>query len=480
MTEGSTQTVSIWSPRRKTEPRPGGSNDVRTPFEQDYDRLLFSTPVRRLADKTQVFPLEKNDSVRTRLTHSHEVSNIARSIGTRLIRTDRTVFGDSEEIRQAAPIILGAIGLAHDLGNPPFGHQGEAAIARWFKTNERIFTDLSLDGSQQDPSFAPVPLDQRSDFTRFEGNAQALRLVSRLQNTVGPAGLNLTAATLGALMKYPVASHEINDSHAASKKHGHFASERELVAWVRKETGLRPGQRHPLTWLMEASDDIAYSVLDIEDAIKKGFVSPEDLLAYLRGVFPADLPGGLTHQLTTDFKKADETEYSLSRVREIKASYLRTRFVERLISGAAITYLQDRDAILNYARSTPLLECDSEESKLCSAFKKFARVHAYQSPYVLELEYRGSLVIQRLMDDMWMAITDRKTVTDPSSRRVKPKSAYVYSLISDSYRWHFENIADSGLTLRYRELQLLSDMISGMTDGYAIDLHERIRRHAVS
>src|SRR4051812_16777960 len=110
--------ASIWSSSRKSGPRPTGTKDVRTPFEQDYDRLLFSTPVRRLADKTQVFPLERNDSVRTRLTHSHEVSNLARSIGTRLVRTDPTIFGDDEGIRNAAPVILGAVGLAHDLGNP--------------------------------------------------------------------------------------------------------------------------------------------------------------------------------------------------------------------------------------------------------------------------------------------------------------------------------------------------------------------------
>jgi dGTPase len=475
-----TPTASIWSTHRMTDARPGGANDVRTPFEQDYDRLLFSTPVRRLADKTQVFPLERNDSVRTRLTHSHEVSNLARSIGTRLIRTEKNVFGDSEEIRQAAPVILGAIGLAHDLGNPPFGHQGEAAIARWYQNNERLFTEPCLDGSRADASFVPVPIEQRSDFTKFEGNAQALRLVSRLQNTVGRAGLNLTAATLGALMKYPVASHEIDDSRAASKKHGYFASEKDVVAWVHDETGLRPGQRHPLTWLMEASDDIAYSVLDIEDAIKKGLVSAEDLLAYLRGQFTHSDLGGLTNRLTDDFKKADEQEFSLSRVREIKAGYLRTRFVERLISGVTATYLQDRDAIFHHERTKPLLEAGSEESKLCAALKKFARVHAYQSPYVLELEYRGSLIIKRLMDDMWEAISDRKSFSEPGSRRLQPKSAYVYSLISDSYRWHFERNADSGLPLRYRELQLLSDMISGMTDGYAVDLYERIQRHASS
>src|ERR1041384_5817032 len=112
---------SLWSTSRRTKGRPAGPDDRRTEFEKDYDRLLFSTPVRRLADKTQVFPLERNDSVRTRLTHSHEVSNLAKSIGTRLIRSDATVFGGDPDAREAAPQILATVGLAHDLGNPPFG-----------------------------------------------------------------------------------------------------------------------------------------------------------------------------------------------------------------------------------------------------------------------------------------------------------------------------------------------------------------------
>ncbi|MEO5731214.1 MAG: HD domain-containing protein [Byssovorax sp.] len=162
---------SIWSTNRKSAPRSASVKDVRTAFEQDYDRLLFSTPVRRLADKTQVFPLEKNDSVRTRLTHSHEVSNLAKSIGIRLIRTDKSVFGESDEIRDGAPIILATVGLAHDLGNPPFGHQGEAAISRWFAEHPKLFTEIGR--AYEDPAdgFCAVPEDSRKDFTKFEGNA---------------------------------------------------------------------------------------------------------------------------------------------------------------------------------------------------------------------------------------------------------------------------------------------------------------------
>jgi dGTPase len=472
---------SLWIASRESPPRPGGSADSRSAFEQDFDRLLFSTPVRRLADKTQVFPLERNDSVRTRLTHSHEVSNLSKSMGLRMIRKDPGIFGDLPEIRDAVPIILATVGLAHDLGNPPFGHQGEEAIARWFVKNKHLFTETGRpyrDIEEKKAEFEPVPEAQRTDFTKFEGNAQALRLVTRLQNTSGPSGLNLTAATLAALMKYPVASHETNDKHAVSKKYGYFASELEVVAWIRAQTGLKAGQRHPLTWIMEASDDIAYSVLDIEDAVKKGLVSAEDLLAYLRGKFRHTDLGGLTNQLSDDFKMADEHEFSLSRVREIKATYLRTRLVERLVTGATTGYLSDREAIFAHDREQPLLECDSEESKLCSALKEFAKTHAYRSTSVLGLELKGANVIRYLMDKMWVAICDRKDYGKLDARREGPLSSFVYSLISDSYRWHFERRICKDVGVRYRELQLLSDMISGMTDGYALDLNEKIRSHA--
>ena len=403
-------------------------------------------------------------------------------MGTRMIRKDGAIFGSSEEIRNAAPVILATIGLAHDLGNPPFGHQGEEAIGRWFTDHSQLFSELGItygDASRV-TTFVAVPGDQTRDFTKFEGNAQALRLVSRLQNTSGRSGLNLTAATLAALMKYPVGSHETDKSHAATKKHGYFASEMDAVDWLRRETGLQKGQRHPLTWIMEASDDIAYSVLDIEDAIKKGLVSAEDLLAFLRGKFRHTDLGGLTNQLGDDFKKADEDEYGLSRVREIKATYLRTRLIERLVTGATNTYIQDKESVFAYRRTKPLLECESEESTLCAALKLFARTHAYQSTSVLGLELKGSIVIRYLMEAMWDAISDRKEYADPASRRQSPRSSFVYSLISDSYRWHFERGVSQRVSVRYRELQLLADMISGMTDGYALDLYERIRSHAHS
>jgi dGTPase len=371
-------------------------------------------------------------------------------------------------------VILAATGLAHDLGNPPFGHQGEQVISGWFSNNAVLFSEYKAAGDGS--GFTEVPTEFHRDFTEFEGNAQTLRLVTCLQNTAGPSGLNLTAATLAALMKYPIASSVKRGKTAATKKYGYFRSEDETVTWIRNCTGLKEAQRHPLTWLMEASDDIAYSVMDVEDSIKKGLVSAEDLLAYLRRDFAKTDLGGLINTLEEDFAKVDEAETSLSRVREVKTTYVRTRLIERLVTGAAAEFRRDAAAINSFEREAALLECDTHESKLNKALKYFALNHAYRSTSVQRVELQGFHVLEYLMGVMWNAIANRAKFADLDSRRPHARDAFVYSLISDNYRWQFEKSADSKLPIRYRELQLLSDMISGMTDGFAVDLQKQIAK----
>jgi len=197
----------LYSTRRKDRhdvPETSGTAASRLEIERDYDRLLFASPTRRLADKTQVFPLDSNDSVRTRLTHSHEVSNLCRSIGTRLAYDHTELFGDikRDDLTRSVPSLLAAIGLIHDLVNPPFGHQGAKVICSWFKSNEeKIINDVVHD-----------------DFKKFDGNAHTIRLLTRLQVLSDDYGLNLTYATLAALIKYPA----FYDSSNLYKKHGVF------------------------------------------------------------------------------------------------------------------------------------------------------------------------------------------------------------------------------------------------------------------
>ncbi|MDK1386577.1 dNTP triphosphohydrolase [Sinorhizobium sp. 8-89] len=238
--------MNLWSDARRTAeikreetneetgPLSGDDGDTkgwRSEFQHDHDRLLFSTPVRRLSDKTQVWPMDENDGVRTRLTHSHEVANLARSIGSNVASRSKVSFG--ADLHDTVQPILSAIGLAHDLGNPPFGHQGEAAIGGWFKKRKWIFSQHSEGG---DP--LPTAIEQRlhDEFIRFDGNPQTFRLITRLQTHRDYVGLDLTAASLAAAMKYVVAAGSTADEHPVFKKYGYFESGAR-----RREVGKKAG-----------------------------------------------------------------------------------------------------------------------------------------------------------------------------------------------------------------------------------------------
>lgn len=249
-------------PRKSTS-----MGDHRDQFERDFDRAIFSTPVKRLQDKAQVFPLEPHDAVRTRLTHSLEVSSVARGLGIAVGRWLLATNHIDSGMERSIEAITGASGLVHDLGNPPFGHSGEDAIREWFNTRF---------GEKKLKTMLRRRAQLAQDFLNFEGNAQSLRLVSKLQILADFKGLNLTFGTLSALCKYTAPSHKAGSKtdHARSKP-GYFASENDLIKRIRAETGTGAA-RNPLTFLVEAADDIVYSVADVEDAVKKGVLTWSD------------------------------------------------------------------------------------------------------------------------------------------------------------------------------------------------------------
>jgi dGTPase len=258
--------------------------DSRTPFERDYGRAVFSTPVRRLQDKTQVFPLEEHDAVRTRLTHSLEVSSVARNLGRQV-----GIWLQGQQLISVGQIhdietISATCGLIHDLGNPPFGHSGETAIQSWFESRlsaealpakrggDRGSGGLFEGLGSQDKK-GKYESQYANDFLKWEGNAQTLRLISRLQVLADEYGINLTCATFSAARKYVSASNELAEDYKRHEKSkpGFFASENETVELVQKETGT-VGVRHPITYLVEASDDIVYATGDLEDGVRKGIL----------------------------------------------------------------------------------------------------------------------------------------------------------------------------------------------------------------
>ena len=247
------------------------STDLRSEFEKDYHRIIGSASFRRLQDKTQVFPLDKSDFIRTRLTHSLEVSSIAKSLGQNIGENIIVYKKDSSftpKMKEDICSILQCAGLIHDIGNPPFGHFGELAIQEWFQEH---LPQMDYYGQTIDKVLTP---QMREDLYHFEGNAQALRLVSKLHFLVDEQGMNLTYALLNTIVKYPVASTEINrcSGDIKDKKMGYYFADAEIFEDIERETGTN-GSRHPLTFILEPADDIAYKTADIEDAFVKGFLS---------------------------------------------------------------------------------------------------------------------------------------------------------------------------------------------------------------
>ena len=251
------------------------SADLRSEFEKDYHRIIGSASFRRLQDKTQVFPLDKSDFIRTRLTHSLEVSSFAKSLGQNIGENILTFKRDSRftpKMKEDICSILQCAGLIHDIGNPPFGHFGEIAIREWF---ERNLEKIQFRGRPVTEILTP---QMKRDLYHFEGNAQAFRLVSKLHYLVDERGMNLTYALLGSMIKYPVSSLEVDpeSEDIKDKKLGYYYADQEDFWEVQEATGT-DRKRHPLTFILEAADDIAYKTGDIEDAFVKGFISYQQL-----------------------------------------------------------------------------------------------------------------------------------------------------------------------------------------------------------
>ncbi|MDF3932387.1 deoxyguanosinetriphosphate triphosphohydrolase family protein [Pseudomonas citronellolis] len=430
-----------------------GTGAGRTELERDYDRILFATPTRRLADKTQVFPMEENDSVRTRLTHSHEVSNLARSIGVRLaFEHAEEVFGKNHEelgVKRNVPSLLAAVGLAHDLGNPPFGHQGELAMQQWFSEKEESF-DI--------------------DFLQFDGNAQTFRLLTRLQVLNDQYGLNLTLSTLAALIKYP-SIYGATDK-GGFKKFGIFQSERDIAAEVWEHTGLNSGIRHPLAYIMEACDDIAYSVIDAEDTVKKGYASFYDLIDHLESNCVQD---EVTQRVITASKKKNlefkESKLSSRELNDISMQMFRVKAIHEMISAATSVFVEKSEDIMS-GKIAPGFEIikNSACGALCHATKDFDFKYGFQHKDVLKLELQGSNYIKNMMSMLWTAVSN-------GDNRIHPFGRYVFGAISENYRRVYNDSLESGKlpSSNYAKAQLICDALSGMTESYLIKKHDEFK-----
>lgn len=410
----------------------------RTEFQRDYDRLIFSAPFRRLQNKTQVFPLPGSVFVHNRLTHSLEVSCVGRSLGNavsqELIKRDPLL--EKETLITEIGSIIAAACLAHDLGNPPFGHSGEQAISSYFSEGEgsKIKKELNTDFWQ--------------DIIHFEGNANALRLLTHQFNGRREGGFAMTYSTLASIVKYPYESFIAGDK----SKFGFFYSEKESYIKIASELGIiikenepRRYARHPLVYLVEAADDICYQLMDIEDAHKLRILSTTETKELL-----------LNYLNTKQLDRAKHVFNIVSDTNE-QIAYLRSTIIGNLVKECTHIFTKNEATILNGNFEGDLISHLPERSKnaynLC---KKVAYSKIYKAKDVVDIELAGYKIISTLLNHYISAIQE-------------PEKAYSKLLINRVSGQYDIQSGDFN-----QRVQAVLDFVSGMTDIYALDLYRKI------
>lgn len=447
------------------------SRDLRTEFEKDYHRIISSAAFRRLQDKTQVFPLDKNDYVRTRLTHSLEVSSFARSLGQSVgqsIINNKLSKDFSYEQRESISDILECAGLIHDIGNPPFGHFGESAIQDWCKNN---FVKLTFKEKKIDEILSD---EQKNDFYHFEGNAQALRVVSKLHFLVDENGMNLTKALLSTIIKYPVNSTGIDkySGNIRTKKMGYFDADKDIFENVDASVGSN-GNRNPLTYLLEAADDIAYLTADIEDSLKKGMISLDTLILEInkrisksQNKEAADFANQCLEKLNKKYEKATDKNLSEPDVYAIENWMVIVQ--GQVLQLVTDCFVDNYESIMAGTFAKSLIE-GSKASLLMDILGDIAFKYTFTSKPIYKLEIAADTILNFLLDKFMKAIlyydTDEKlSVVDKK----------IISMISRDYMhiYHYYSEGKSESDRLYLRLLLVTDYICGMTDSFAKNLYQ--------
>lgn len=447
------------------------ANDVRTDFRKDYHRIIGSASFRRLQDKTQVFPLDRGDFVRTRLTHSLEVSSFAESVGDTALRRlmDEGHAEITHEIREACCDILRCAGLIHDIGNPPFGHFGEFTIREWFSEH------LSCLTYKDKPLSELLSPQMRCDLLNFEGNAQALRVLTKLHYLIDEHGMNLTYALLNTVIKYPVSSLGIDKKSGdiKTKKMGYYLTEEELYKDIVSETGA-VGCRYPLTFLLEAADDIAYKTADIEDAVKKGMISYSELLEELNEkVSKSESEANKStlqsaaEKLMHCYEKAVEGSMPDPERNAVQNWTISMQSV--LIYAASDAFVDNYDAIMRGEMKRELLSV-SPAAELADALSDIAYRYAFQSKEILKIE----LSVATMMDFLMERLTGAALRWDTENEKMTDRK--LISVISENYvkicKMQCEG-ADEAHEAYYR-LMLVTDYVCGMTDNFARQLYREL------
>ncbi len=419
-------------------------DETRLGFEVDYDRVIFSSEFRSLQDKTQVIPLSETDFVHTRLTHSLEVSVVGRSLGRLVGKKFLEKHPHLQNVHgyQANDFgaIVAAAALAHDIGNPPFGHSGEKAIGEFFKTGA---------GSSYKNQLTPK---EYQDLCDFEGNANGFKILT--ESRAGrDGGLRLSYATLGAFTKYPKESLPKKPTkHIADKKYGFFQSEKDAFLDVATELGLVKRSntdvsfsRHPLTFLVEAADDICYTIIDFEDGINLGLIQEEFALEYLSKIIRDTIK--------------PENYYALS-TREDRIGYLRALAIGSLINEAVDIFMTHEDAILNGSFDCALLDKSKYEAQIKDIIK-ISIENIYQSTEVIDKEIAGYGVINTLLSTYTQAVNNSFNGTASNydalilkglPKTIKAHDSSLYTRLS-SVCYHVSLLSDSKAILEYKKIK---------------------------
>lgn len=431
----------------------------RPAYMQDMDRILFSPPFRRLANKTQVHPLYDNDHIHHRLIHSLEVTSVGRSLGLEV----GAWLAEEQRIEEAqVEIIAGLVQtacMAHDIGNPPFGHSGEDAIASWFKEkfgqNQGLFKDLT-----------PA---ERAEFEAFEGNAQGFRILTRTEMYQNNGGMRLTLGALGAFTKYPACAstaqqvrahaNQTSPLYIGLKKYGMFLNDADNFKFIATALGLPATQvtnsegtlvgrwwhRHPLAFLMEAADDICYNIMDLEDAFLAGDLQADDVKNLLKRLF--SIPN---------------KDYSLQTDADIIATY-RSIAIGASISACVKAFKNNYTSIMKGDFSVSLVEASCLKSSF-SEIKLIARNRIFNAPRKIELEVYGRNVIYRVIEGLLPLLTALVRYNFDISKLNNYHQQLVKAL----------NFPVSHAAQPYDALHLLTDYVSGMTDRYAVKVADMI------
>jgi dGTPase len=419
-------------------------DETRLGFEVDFDRIIFSSAFRSLQDKTQVIPLSETDFVHTRLTHSLEVSVVGRTLGRRvgqvLLERHPTLKNLGYTFNDFGAIVAAA-SVTHDIGNPPFGHSGEKAIGEYFKTGNGIKYKESLSEKEY------------QDLVDFEGNANGFKILTESREGVH-GGLRLSFATLGAFMKYPKESlPKKPTSHIVDKKYGFFQSEKTAFLDLVNDLGLQQKSstkdlsyyRHPLAYLVEAADDICYTIIDFEDGINLGLIEEEFALEYLIKLV----------KNTIDTQKYHSLKHTKDRV-----SYLRALAINTLINESVAIFLENEAAILKGEFEKSLLEKCAYEAQINDIIK-ISVAKIYRSKDVVEKEVAGYKIIADLLN-VFIEATNNDFEGKASNYH-----QLTLNLLPDEYKVNSKKL--------YDRIMLVCSYIASMSDSYAIRLHKKIQ-----